>query len=286
MIEPTNTTGRGVRSINQPPVTCRSEYGRRVHVATDPTKPTTEGRASGQSLPEPQLSSSALAAQHVDLVRQMALALRRRLAPGASIDDLVGAGNLGLVEATRRFDPSKASFGTFARYRIRGAMADSLRAIDPLSRQQRSRVKKVNCAIEDLTAALGRAPLTDEIAKHLGLSVDCWEQMSRELGGAISHGSKHATNQTTNPDDLPTTAPDPERRAASVRLSQLLHGVVGELTPRHQSVILLHYFSGWTMKRIAAEFGVTEGRASQIHRAALLELRTRLSWRNCGPGAI
>jgi len=286
MIQPTITTGRGVRSINQPPVICRSECGRKVHPVTDPAKPITEGRASKRSLPEPKPSPNALAAQHVGLVRQMALALRRRLAPGASIDDLVGAGNLGLVEATRRFDPSKASFGTFARYRIRGAMADSLRTIDPLSRQQRLRVKKVNCAIEDLTAALGRAPATDEIAKHLGVSADCWERMSRELGGALSHGSRRSTNQPTDPDNLPTASPDPERHVASVRLSQLLQGVVRELTPRHQSLILLHYFSGWTLKQIAANYGVTEGRASQIHRAALLQLRTRLSSRNCGPSAI
>jgi DNA-directed RNA polymerase specialized sigma subunit len=52
------------------------------------------------------------------------------------------------------------------------------------------------------------------------------------------------------------------------------------------TVILLHYFSEWTMKRIAAKFGVTEGRASQIHRAALLQLRIQLSRRNCGPSAI
>jgi RNA polymerase sigma factor for flagellar operon FliA len=222
----------------------------------------------------------------LDLVKQMALALRRRLAPGASVDDLVGAGNLGLVEAARRFDPSKASFGTFARHRIRGAMTDSLRAIDPLSRQQRSRVRKVNLAIESLTAALGRAPFTDEIAKHLGMSLGCWERMSRELCGAISPARAQSVNQTINPDDLPTAWPDQERHAAIVRLRELLDGVLDELPSRHQSVIRLYYFSGWTMKRIATKYGVTEGRASQIHHAALVQLRTRLSWRNCGPSAI
>jgi DNA-directed RNA polymerase specialized sigma subunit len=60
----------------------------------------------------------------------------------------------------------------------------------------------VNQAIEDLTASLGRAPFTDEIAKHLGISLVCWERMARELGGALSQISRHSTNQTTDPDDL------------------------------------------------------------------------------------
>jgi RNA polymerase sigma factor for flagellar operon FliA len=230
--------------------------------------------------------TNALAVQHLDLVRQAAFALRRRLARGASVDDLIGAGNLGLVEATRRFDPRKASFGTFARHRVRGAMMDSLRAIDPLSRQQRSRVRKVNLVIDDLAAKLGRAPFSDEIATHLGVSLGCWERISRELCGALSPVHSQSASQTINPDDLPSAWPDQERHAAMVRLRELLRGLLNELPPRHQMVIRLYYFSGWTMKRIAAEYGVTEGRASQIHRAALVQLRTRLSWRHCGPDDI
>lgn len=285
MIQPI-ITGRGVRPISQPPMPCPHARGRRVPSVTDPLKSDAKGQASGQSLPEATSSSNALALRHSDLVRQMALAMRRRLAPGASVDDLVGAGNLGLVEAARRFDPSKASFGTFARYRIRGAMTDSLRAIDPLSRQQRSRVRKVNVAIESLSATLGRTPFADEIAKHLGISLGCWERMSRELCLARLAVYGQSANQMANPEDLPTALPDPEQHAAMVRLRELLNDELNELSPRHKLLIRLYYFSGWPMKRIAAEYGVTEGRASQIHRSALVQLRTQLSRRSCRPSAI
>jgi DNA-directed RNA polymerase specialized sigma subunit len=127
MIQPT-ITGRAERSIHQPPVAHRNESGRRVRPVTTPTRSDTKERVPRRSLPEPKPASNALAVEHMELVRQMALALRRRLAPGTGVDDLIGAGNLGLIEAARRFDPTKASFGTFARYRIRGAMTDSLRA--------------------------------------------------------------------------------------------------------------------------------------------------------------
>ena len=80
----------------------------------------------------------------------------------------VGAGNLGLVEASRRFNPAKgASFSTFARHRIRGAITDSLRGIDPVSRCLRSRQKAAERAIFELAASKQRPPTEREIASPL-----------------------------------------------------------------------------------------------------------------------
>lgn len=277
------TQPRIIASTNRSVRGYRNEYSL---AATSDPEPEREGLFAGRSLAQLKLASNALALQHLDLVRQIALALRRRLATGACVDDLVGAGNLGLVEAARRFEPSRGSFVTFARHRIRGAMIDGLRAIDPLSRCQRSRARLVNLTIETLTSDLGRQPYSEEIAERLDITPSCWKRISRELRGEISLVQAKSTNQPTDPDELPATGPDQESYAAIGMLRELLQSVLKELPPRHGSVIRLHYFSGWSIKRIAGDYGVTESRARQIHHHALVQLRTQLSARNCGPGAI
>jgi len=85
--------------------------------------------ANGTVPASARASPDELAERHLSLVMHIAGDFKQRLPPGVSFDDLVGAGNLGLVEAARRFNPAKgASFSTFARHRIRGAITDSLAA--------------------------------------------------------------------------------------------------------------------------------------------------------------
>jgi RNA polymerase sigma factor for flagellar operon FliA len=84
---------------------------------------------------------------------------------GVAIEDLIGAGNVGLAEAARRFDPKKGNlFATFARHRIRGAITDSLRQHDPISRSLRMNQKQADPAISALSVKLGRTPSDAEIA--------------------------------------------------------------------------------------------------------------------------
>lgn len=100
-------------------------------------------------------SPEELAERHLSLVVPIARSFKNRLPSSVDFDDLVGAGNLGLVEAARRFDPARGtSFGTFAKHRIRGAITDSLRRLDPVSRPLRSRQKTAERATRELMASL------------------------------------------------------------------------------------------------------------------------------------
>jgi RNA polymerase sigma factor for flagellar operon FliA len=78
---------------------------------------------------------------HADLVRSVAAAVAARLPDHVSCDDLIGWGNIGLVDAARRFDPTRANFRTFAKHRIRGAILDGLRSEDSVSRAERRRFR-------------------------------------------------------------------------------------------------------------------------------------------------
>src|SRR4051812_20216500 len=101
---------------------------------------TTSTHQISQSSPLPK----DLAARMIPVIRRMACRLARRLPSHVCVDDLVSAGFVGLVTAYRRFDDSRGDdFGAFAEVRIRGAMIDELRALDPLSRDLRSHAKRV-----------------------------------------------------------------------------------------------------------------------------------------------
>src|SRR5437016_357894 len=81
-------------------------------------------------------------------IHRIAHQLARRLPRHIRIDDLVGAGFHGLVIAYTRFDPARGEgFGAYAEFRIRGAMLDELRALDPLSRDQRARANRIAGAV-------------------------------------------------------------------------------------------------------------------------------------------
>src|SRR5262249_57608420 len=119
------------------------------------------------------------------------------LPEGVSLDDLVSTGVLGLIAAIDRFDPSQnVKLKTYAEYKIRGAILDSLRGLDWAPRQQRRRAKQIESAIQSLEQKLHRAPTEEEIASHLNITMDEYHEwlvdVSRvHLGrpGAARHGA-------------------------------------------------------------------------------------------------
>jgi RNA polymerase sigma factor for flagellar operon FliA len=229
------------------------------------------------TVPEARASPDELAERHLPLVIHIARDFRKRLPSSVDLDDLVGAGNVGLVEAARRFNPSRgASFATFARHRIRGAIVDSLRKLDPVSRYLRRQQKTAERIISALTAAKQRPPTEREIARRLRLRVDDWQKLTRTLYEAGCPVNGFTPQDTVPLDHLPSRLPDPERHAHTEELSRILASAMETLPPRYRHVIHSHDFEGWTMKRISQELGVNESRVSQIRTAALKRLRGQL----------
>ncbi len=217
-------------------------------------------------------SPDELVRSHRDLVIHVARDFERRLPPSITFGDLVGAGSLGLVEAARRFNArAGASFPTFARHRIRGAIVDSLRRIDPLSRRLRSFQKASSQAAETLTMTLGRRPSDSEVAAHIGLAAGRFERLSRELHEA---GGGVQTEIIVHPvDQFPARSRDPERLAEVAELRDSLNDALGTLPGRYRAVIRWYHFDGLTMRRIGVKLGISEGRVSQIHSGAIRRLR-------------
>lgn len=211
---------------------------------------------------------------HAGLVTQIATAIAGRLPRHVSYGDLVGWGTLGLCDATRRFDPSKASFKTFAKYRIRGAILDGLRSEDPVSRHDRKLFRRAQDAIAMLALNLGREPDEEETARAIGFSISEWQGLRTRFGrmGLIPHPAQPYMDA----DWLPGDFPDPCEMALSAERRSRLDRAIATLPRRYGAVILLYYRRDLTVKEIATRLGVNESRVSQIHQKALGRLKQEL----------
>ena len=115
-------------------------------------------------------------------VHFIARRIHRQLPAFVPLEDLVHSGVLGLLEATQKYDSTtNVRFKTFAQFRIRGAILDSLRELDRASRRIRSKSRKLNTASETLALRLGRRPTEEEIARELGIDLAALRKLAITL---------------------------------------------------------------------------------------------------------
>src|SRR3954451_8222319 len=120
--------------------------------------------------------------EHLPQVRWIAASIHERLPSSVSQEDLVSTGIIGLIQAVDNFDATKnASLRTYAEFRIRGAILDSLRGLDGISAHKRKRTRVVQDAIASLEQSLGRSPSQEEIAAEIGISMKEYQQWLAEL---------------------------------------------------------------------------------------------------------
>src|SRR3954470_16252253 len=122
--------------------------------------------------------------EHLPQVRLIARRIQERLPESISLDDLVSTGVVGLISAIDNFDPRhNVKLKTYAEYKIRGAILDSLRGLDWAPRQKRRKAKQIEAAIAVAEQRLQRAPTEEEIALQLGISVAEYHQWLVEIRG-------------------------------------------------------------------------------------------------------
>jgi len=220
--------------------------------------------------------------EHLPTVRYLARRIHERLPQHVEIDDLVSAGVLGLIDAFRKFDPAKkVQFRSYAQFRIRGAILDSLRTLDWSPRELRRKGRAIEEAIRALTARLGRTPTEPEIASELGIELGEYQQLLGELKG-LEIGTLHVERSEDSGDEELAYIPNkPEEDPLFVCLKSemraRLAAAVDQLPERERLVMTLYYYEEMTMKEIGLTLGVVESRVSQIHASAVLHLRALLA---------
>jgi len=207
----------------------------------------------------------ALIRAHTGLARSLALRLAGRVPASVDLDDLVGAGLLGLLDAVDRFDESRAiPFEAYARTRIQGAILDALRAEDHLSRRDRRRNREADRAEDRLRAKLGRELSTDECHK-----------VRRGVPRALPHAQAFVPIEDADDGSL-ATEQDAFARVAARQEQARLRELVARLPARDRTVLSLYYEEELTYREIGAVLGVTESRICQILRGLQRKLREEL----------
>lgn len=224
----------------------------------------------------------ALLMEHLPTVRYIARRIHERLPQHVDLDDLVSAGVVGLIDALSKFDyTKKVHFKSYAQFRIRGAILDSLRTLDWSPRELRRKGRAVEEAIRSLTQRLHRAPTEQEIAAEMKLSLAEYQQLLGDLKG-LEIGSLHMERSEDSGDEELAYIPgspeeDPLFRCLKGEMKQRLADAIDELPEKERLVLTLYYYEELTMREIGLTLGVVESRVSQIHSSAVLRLRSALA---------
>jgi RNA polymerase sigma factor FliA len=228
------------------------------------------------------LEREGLILEHLPQVRLIARRIHQRLPEGVNLDDLISAGSIGLVAAIDRFDPGRnVKLKTYAEYKIRGAILDSLRSLDWAPRKQRLRSKQVDAAISIVEQRLHRRPTEDEIAHQLELSIEEYHEWLVHIRG-VNLGSLEAATPDDSLNLLKYISEDqeswPSRLMERSEEQRLLAAAVAKIPRIERIVISLYYHEELTLREIAKVVNLHESRISQLKSQAIHHLRSSLEW--------
>lgn len=240
------------------------------------------GNGNGGGDGEFTVEQERMMIEHLPTVRYLARRIHERLPQHVEMDDLVSAGVLGLIDAFRKFDPrKKVQFRSYAQFRIRGAILDSLRTLDWSPRDLRRKGRAVEEAIRTLTGRKGRAPSEPEIAEEMGMELGEYQQLLGEIKG-LEIGTLHVERSEDSGEEELAYIPnrpedDPLFVCLKSEMQARLASAIDQLPERERLVMTLYYYEEMTMKEIGLTLGVVESRVSQIHASAVLHLRVALA---------
>jgi RNA polymerase sigma factor FliA len=219
--------------------------------------------------------------EHLPMVRFHARRIHEKLPQHVDIEDLVSAGVVGLMDAFAKFDlDKKVQFRSYAQFRIRGAILDSLRTLDWSPRELRRKGRAVEEAIRVVTARTGRVPGEPEVASEMGMSLDDYQQLLGDLKG-LEIGTLHAERNEDSGEEELAYIPgrpedDPLFHCLRGEMEDRLANAIANLPERERLVMTLYYYEEMTMREIGLALGVVESRVSQVHASAVVHLRSAL----------
>ncbi|MBM3724268.1 MAG: FliA/WhiG family RNA polymerase sigma factor [Acidobacteria bacterium] len=222
--------------------------------------------------------------EHLPQVRLIARRIHERLPESVSLEDLVSTGVVGLISAVDRFDPThNVKLKTFAEYKIRGAILDSLRGLDWAPRQQRKRAKQIEAAIASAEQRLQRMPSEEEIAAELGIPMAEYHEWLVDVR-AVNLGSLEGNSSDDEGRDLLRYISDkeenwPSRLVERGALERLLAEAIERMPAIERTVLNLYFHEEMTLREIAKIVGLHESRISQLKSQAILRLRSYIEKR-------
>ena len=220
-----------------------------------------------------------LMTKYAPFVKRIAYHMITRLPATVQLEDIVQTGMIGLFEALKGYDMSKgASFETYARIRIQGAMIDEVRHCDWTPRSVYKKSRELSEAIRTIEREQGREAKDSEIASHLKLTMDEYYSMVKDAAGYQILNYEDMSTGGNSHDEYQTCELDtPLNQLQEEDFKQGLVEQIQNLPERERMVMALYYDEEFNMREIGKILGVTEGRVCQIHGQALLRLRARMT---------
>jgi RNA polymerase sigma factor for flagellar operon FliA len=216
-----------------------------------------------------------LVVSHMPLVGYHVSEVLARVPATVSREDLVSAGHLALVLASRAYDAGTGvPFARYAALRIRGALIDELRSMDWASRGARHRARELSSTSDRLTATLGRTPTRTELATALGTDVAAVDQARQDAERRVlsMDASVHPVADLVRDD-----APGPEENVLLGERLRYLRAAVDTLPERLRTVIEGLFLADRSVADLADELGVTQSRISQLRTEGLALMRDGLN---------
>ena len=221
--------------------------------------------------------------EHLGMVRAIARRIQQRLPCHVPLEDLVSTGIIGLIHAVDNYDPAQgAKLITYADFKIRGAILDSLRKEDGLTRQGRKRHRQINEAIAKLEQKLQRVPKDEEVALELSLTLETYYDWKASVQGlqvqsadAESDIYENITRLRLIVDDKDLPSVVAERR----EMEAILTEEIQTLPPMERTVLSLYCEHDLAPQEIAQIVGIKSTRVSQIRCQAVVRLRASINRR-------
>lgn len=221
---------------------------------------------------------------YIPLVKKVVHRLAGRMPKGVDLKEMLNSGMIGLVDAMEKFDSKhETNFGTYAQFRIRGAILDSFRAQDWIPRSLRRKATQIGKAYAIVEQKLGRAASDKEVAAELGLELSVFRKRLTEVSNTVilsfeQLGFGYNSDDGFQGDErIASKENTPLDNLLQAERVSLIARSLDRLPHNERLVVTLYYYEELNLKEIGDILEVTESRASQIRTRALLRLKNYLT---------
>ncbi len=216
--------------------------------------------------------------KYAPLVKRIAYHLMARLPASVMVDDLIQAGMVGLLEASRNYNSELgASFETYAGIRIRGAMLDELRRNDWAPKSVHRKTREMADVVRRIEGLTGRDARDDEVAREMGISLDEYYKILQDASSARMFGfDELGVDEDALETGMLAGHNGPYENIRDERFKCKLVEAISSLPEREKMVVTLYYDNELNLREIGSVIGVSESRISQLLSQAMIRLRARM----------
>jgi RNA polymerase sigma factor for flagellar operon FliA len=219
-----------------------------------------------------------LVTQYAPLVKRIAYHLKARLPATVVVDDLLQAGMIGLLEASRKYDADQgASFETYAGIRIRGAMLDELRRNDWAPKSVHRKVRDITEAIREIENREGRDARDEEVIGLLNISKgEYYKTLQNISTHKVISWEELGVDEEAIRSSVVEHRPGLHEELERSRFQEKLAEAIASLPEREKMIVSLYYDSELNLREIGSVLSVSESRISQLLSQAHIRLRARM----------